>query len=223
MGTILASAIFAGCAELMEDDSNVTYLAADFLRWLNEGQRAVCIVQPEAYAVRGIITLTAGGVRHTASDSDVRAILEVYRNTNSGGTNAGRAVIQCDRQTLDEYNPNWQSVDATTEIKNWWIDERDPTTFWSYPPAHGSTPCYVEALLAKTPADVAAIGDAITLDDIYQPALTEWVMHRFTGRDSEDTPNVQRSQMHLQKFVTLVTGDASNLKTVSAKLRDQIK
>ena len=224
MGTILASTLFLETADLMEDTDNVTYLEAGFLRWLNEAQRAIIIIKPDAYSSRGVVTLTAGSAVHSVTDDDVREVLEIYSNTNAAGTLGGRAVIQCDRQTLDEVNPDWQDVaNASTTIKNWWLDERDHKSFWTHPPAHASTPCYLLGLLAKLPADVADIDTAITLDDIYDSACIEWIMHRFTGQDSEDTPNWQRSQMHLQKFITLVTGDDSGIKAISAKLRDQIK
>lgn len=220
MGTILASTIIARAQEVAQDEDGVTFTDTQGLSWLNEGQLAVCLVKADAKTVNRSMQLTAGTTKQAIAG---RELLAVIRNMGDDGTTPGRAIRLVDRGAKDEANPDWHTETPATAIKEYMFDDRDDGAFYVSPPAHGSTAVYVEVLEAINPTDVADAGDAIDLDDIYAPALVEWICGRWFGRDSEETPNSVRADKHYRQFYNILGVKMQNQTLNSPKTRAHLE
>lgn len=200
MGTLLASALIAAASELAQDENNVVWSSPQALEWLNDGQRAVCNLRPDANALNHTVQLAVG----TRQAITGRRLFDIIRNMGSDGLTPGRAITLIDKQVMDEFNFNWHNATASVEVEEYIYDLRDPTTFYVSPPVSNAASVYVELSEAVNPDNITDVGDPIALNDIYAPALIEWMCYRFFGRDSEVTPNHGRSLSYLQNFYGLL-------------------
>lgn len=176
MGTILASAIITNCRRILLDPSpGVTWLDAALLIMINQAQRAIVLLKHEAYTVLGPITLVAG--THQSVPAQGVAILDIYSNTAGG-----RTVTQVNRALLDSSNRFWPAATAEVPVQEWTADPRDPKRFRVSPPNTGAGS--VQALYSMTPPDVAAVGNVITLDDIYEMPIQAFVLSKAYAENS---------------------------------------
>lgn len=198
MGTLTAQSIVDKAEQILQDATNVRWTEAELLGWLNDGQRQIALMRPDASVTNGNITLVAG-TKQSLPASGLR-LLDVVRNMGVGGATAGTAVRLVDREVLDAQRPDWHSETASASIKHYVFDARNPKTFYVYPPATGTSPT-VEAIYSVAPADVL-IAAAITLDDIYQNPLLDWILYRAFSKDAEYAANEQLAIKHLSAFMS---------------------
>lgn len=201
MGTILASAIEDQIKEVMSDVDNVTYTTADILEWINDAQRLIALVRPDAASQTASMQLVEG-TKQTLSTG--RRLIGVVRNMGVDGLTPGRAVGLSEMSALDEANPDWHTDTTSVTVQNYMFDLNRPEEFYVYPPIPASPDVYVEVKEALNPTDVAAIGNTINVEDIYAPVIIEWVMYRLFSRDSEETPNFQRGESHKQNVFNIL-------------------
>lgn len=194
-----AISIIRQVAEVLQDQSNVTWTEAQLIQWLNDAQRTVALVRPDASAVTGLLSLAAG-TKQSLPANGLR-LLALIRNMGAGA-DPGPAVRLVDRGTLDTVSPNWHSATPVKVIKEYSLDDRDLLRYWVNPPADGTTK--LEGTYAVSPAGVTATTSDIALADTYAPALVEWMLYRCFLRDSEQTPNFQRAAGHFQNFFNLL-------------------
>jgi hypothetical protein len=64
-----------------------------------------------------------------------------------------------------------------------------------------------DTLVVDNTWEAKAIDQDLSIDDMFFDALVNWVCYKAFLRDSEDTLNAQRSQVHLQTYKSLI-GDA---------------
>ena len=215
MGTVAASAIIAQASELAQDVDNVTWTLPQALAWVNDGQRAVALVRPDASVNVHSVRLTSG-TRQTLTG---RRLMAIHRNTGVDGNTPGRAIVMTDMATKDEFEPDWHTDTANTVVKECMYDPKTPKIFWVSPPVHATTAVYAEISEAVNPTDCATTDSLIDLDDIYVPALIEWEMYRFFARDSEQTPNHIRAAGHFKNFFNLLGAKMQADMAVSAKVK----
>ena len=218
MGTILASTLIAQASEIVQDESNVVWGVPQALRWLNSAQRAIVSLRPDASVINQSILLLAG----TKQAITGLRLMSITRNMGVDGLTAGRAIRLIERGIKDEFNPDWHTDTAGTVVKEYIYDIRVPKEFYVWPPVDSSPDVYVEVQESINPADVA-IGDPITLDDIYAPAIIEWILYCFMSRDSEETPNNSPGGAHFQAFNLLLTGKLSSDSGVNPKVRAHLE
>ena len=103
-------------------------------------------------------------------------------NDPYNGTTPGRAIRGCDRSVIDQSTPEWHSVgpDQATPTLNFMYDTRDRRAFYVFPsqPASAANQQLIEVIYSAPPAEISDVGDVIGLDDVYQPALLSYVLHR---------------------------------------------
>jgi hypothetical protein len=197
MGTITAQSIIDKAAILLSDGTNVRWTVAELLGWLNDSQRQITLIRPDASVVTANITLVAG-TKQAIPSTGLR-LIDVIRNMGVGGATPGRSVRLVDREVLDAQSPDWHSSTAAASIKHFIFDQRNPKTFYVFPPADATSPT-VEALYSVAPAEVAAAGNTITLDDIYQNPILDWMLYRAFSKDSEYARNHELAMRHLAAF-----------------------
>lgn len=200
------ASITTRAADLLFDASNVTWPLAELRRWLNSGVRAIAEKRPDAVAVVSPHQL-APGVRQTLPTGGAR-LLDVTRNLGSNGLTVGRAVRICEMEHLQAYQPTWAQDTAATEVQNFMYDERYPRTFYVYPPAHATTPVYVELIYAGIPNETTGPTDPLPIHDQWENALLDYVMFRALSKDAELGALNQAAVAHQQAFVAALESRA---------------
>lgn len=188
-------------ARLVLNDTVATYRWADseFFKWINDGQRAIVLVRPDASV--SVETLTcAAGTKQSLPAGAIR-LLDVTRNINVDNS-VGRAVRLVDRDILDSQDPNWHADTQADVVKNYIYDNRSPNVFYVYPPAKSTSK--VEIVISKNPADVTATNSSLALADIYAEPLLNYVLFRAYNKDAEFATNAQLATNYFQVFSAML-------------------
>jgi hypothetical protein len=201
------------------DPNAIRWPTAELVRYLNDGQRDIALVRPDATSTTATLALAAGA-RQTLPSSGAK-LLEVIRNT--GGNK--RAVRLVDRVILDAQNPNWYNITGVTEIKHYTFDPREPRIFYVYPPAASSN-ASVELIYSAYPTDITEpSGSALYTDvtgnisvaDIYVNALVNYILYRAYSKDSENTQNATLAASFYQLYQSLLGTELSGTTGVAPK------
>lgn len=168
MGTILASEMIGRLRlTLLDPTPGVTWLDADLLAMLNEGQRNACELRPELYQVRAPIELVAGTLQTIPADGTVFVRLD----ENVAGGLRCRLV---DSALLDTAARFWPAATPEVAVQEYCADAKDRKRFHVLPPNDGTGE--VIALYCAVPPAIEATDDPITLDDIYELPLKHFVL-----------------------------------------------
>ena len=200
MGTLLASEIIARANETAQDETAVIWESSQALAWLNDGQRALASVRPDASILNHSVILQPG----TKQSITGLRLMAVVRNMGVDGATPGDAIRLVERGAKDESDISWHTETASAVVKEWIFDARTPREYYVSPPVVATPVVQVEVSEAVVPAAVSDVADPITLEDIYSPHLIEWILYRFFSRDSEETPNIQRAISHFSAFFNLL-------------------
>jgi len=195
----------------LQDTTGIRWPVADELvLWVNDAQREIALLKPDASATNDTITLVTG-TKQTIPSAGNR-LLRVVRNMSAatGGTGK-RSIRLVSREILDAQTPDWHdptvSGDAahTSVVKHYMYDEQDPRNFYVYPGVSGSA--YVEIVYSANPSTVTA-SDDLSIPDIYANAVMNYVLYMAYMKDAEYAGNSQRAANHYQLFTASVTGKA---------------
>ena len=203
----------------LQDPNAVRWTTAELVRYLNDGQRDIATLRPDATATTATMTLAAGA-RQTLPATGAK-LLEVIRN--SGG--AYRAIRLTSRVILDAQNPNWYSKTGVTDIRHYTFDSRDPRTFYVYPPA-AATNASVELIYSAYPTNITepaagtlytAVTGNISVADIFVNALVNYILYRAYSKDSENALNAQLATSFYQLYQNLLNTELSGTTGVAPK------
>lgn len=194
-GTVLINR----AATLLQDQSNVRWSRAELLDWLNEGQVAVVGLLPEAYAATDTVVATQGQYEFQIPSTGIR-LIDVLNNT--AGTK--RALRKVEREVLDAQNPTWRAASSAVEATNFMFDRRYPKTFMLYPPLKSGSG--VKIVISQTPGALSSEASTIVLDDVFAPALANYLVYRAYLKDAEYAAGDTRAQNAYQAFLAVLTG-----------------
>lgn len=196
---MLASDIISRARIVLNDADGVRWLDSELLSWINDGQRVIALVRPDASVANITITLTSGTKQ--AIPADGMRLLDVVRNIAADGS-GGRTVRHVDRDVLDTQNISWHSETQSATVKNYVYDNRDPKNFYVYPPA--TSTAKLEIVYSKYPTDCTVVSSSLAVPDIYQDPLLNYVLHRAYSKDAEFSANFQLSATYLQVFQAML-------------------
>jgi hypothetical protein len=196
MSIITAQSIINKASALLLDPTNVRWTRAELLGWLNDGQRQIVLVAPNATNKVATIKLAAGTRQSIPSDG--WTLLNVIRYMGTDGTRPGRAVRVTSQQLLDSYNPNWHAATPTVVPQSYVFDQQDQTVFYVYPPNTGNG--YVQINYSPEPVDLTSESQTIFVRDIFQTALLDYILYRACSKDAEYAPGLQLAAGYLQTF-----------------------
>lgn len=182
---------------IMLDAKAARWSITEAIDWMNDAASEIVLRRPAARAVTEQVPLEAGSFQRASNGS--AQVLDVMRNIGPDGK-PGRTIRIADRQQIDDTNPNWHSLRAST-TRHYMIDERSPTTFYVYPPAADGA--VVEMLVSKPPAQVTAAGDTIDMRPEFINAILNWMMYRAHTKDSEYSQGAVAS-LHYQAFTDAI-------------------
>lgn len=204
MGTILTSVITTKAAKVLQDATGVRWDSTELLGWLNSGQREILVYKPNAYVKAQAVKLAAG--TRQSLPADAVQLIDVPRNMGTNGASPGRAIRQTQRETLDATAPDWHTHPASATVKHFVFNLLDAKAFYVYPPQPASGQGYVEMVYGATPPDALSNG-AISVDDIYETALLDYMLYRAFSKDSE-FGDANKAAGHFNAFVACLTGKA---------------
>lgn len=186
MPTIAASAIISDAQIVLQDATGVRWDDLDeLLHWLNDAQKLVAAVRPDSSTVTAAFTCVAG-TRQTLPEG-ATALVDVVRNST------GNAVRKVPRDLMDAHRPAWHTETAAA-TKHFMYDPRLPREFYVYPPAVADASLTIR--YQGTPAEMDALSDTIGVDDMYRPALVDYVVWRALLKDTDQPDLIQRAAAH---------------------------
>ena len=216
-GTITAANLLLRIRDTLQDTTGVRWLDAELLRYMNDAQREVVNLRPDASADHANVQL-ATGTEQVIPDVGLRLIKVVRNMSAAGGSATGKRVIRIvDREILDTQEPNWHDPTVTgdaahtTVPKHYVFDEDDPRKYYVYPGVAGNA--FVEIVFSRSPTDFANVSSAVSyLDDTYANGIIDFVLYRAYMKDAEFAGNNQRATTHFQLFTSsLGTGGQVSL------------
>jgi hypothetical protein len=218
MASVLVDSLITRSSTLIQDATNVRWPTAEILGWLNDGQREVVLLRPQASVTNAAFKLAAGtkqslpdGVAMNGFSNAVLPagiqLIDITRNMGSSGSAAGRAIRASSREVLDAQTPDWhaKTADATNGVAHFMYDPRDPKTFYVYPQPPQSPAWFVEIAYSSSPTNCTYTGpgdvaNKIQIDDIYANALLDYVLYRAYSKDAEYAQNAQLAVAHYTAF-----------------------
>lgn len=203
---MLAWSIAQKVAKILQDESNIRCTVEELVMWFNSAQREIVNIKPDSLTANGSITLVSGTKQSAAvvtANSVAKTglkLLDIIRNTGA----YTRAVAGRKRSVLDAMLPGWHSSAAKAEVKFFMVDERDPLTFYVYPPQPAAGTGVVEALVSIAPVDVTISVDGLTFtaaqafsfSDQYENSQIDLMLWRALSKDSKNVNNMSRAQTH---------------------------
>jgi hypothetical protein len=169
---------------LILDDANATGWSNDELTaWINDACLFVALLRPDSCVVNSTITLAAGTKQSIAGMSPVGLrLMDVIYNVTTG-----RAMRLVDRRRLDSAQPTWHGATAAAP-SDYTFDNRDPATFYVYPPALTSPAQVLNIVYSRVPVKITAAELAsVTLSppDIYLDPMINYVLFRAKAKEIE--------------------------------------
>ena len=193
----------------LQDTTGVRWpVTGELVLWVNDAQREIALLKPDASATNATITLVTG-TKQTIPTGGNR-LLRVVRNMSAASSGTGkRAVRLVSREVLDAQTPDWHDPTVTGDaahtnvVKHYVYDEQNPRNFYVYPGVSGSA--YLEIIYSDNPATVA-LACNLSVPDIYANAVMNYVLYMAYMKDAEYAGNNQRAANHYQIFTAAVTG-----------------
>lgn len=195
MGTILASIIVNKAQIQIQDRTGVRWPLDELLGWVNSGQRQIVLVRPDACSETVSHQLQAGS-RQRLPAGAIR-LLDVIRNQGTDDT-PGRVITICQRAILDSQLPGWHYLNPANVVKHFVYDEREPATWYCFPPqptqeigkalllvSKTPTPCTIKDVMNEDGETKGTETTAIALDDVYETSLIDYVIFRAQMKDAE--------------------------------------
>jgi|TARA_R100001460_G_scaffold13803_3_gene31126 hypothetical protein len=204
MGTLTGANIIARVQDTLQDTTSVRWPEAELLRYINDAQREVVNLRPDASATTSNVQLVTG-TKQTLPTAGLR-LIKVTRNMSdaSGGATGKRAIRIVDSDILNTQEPDWNdptvSGDAAhgTNVKHYIFDQDDPRSFYVYPGVSGNA--FVEIVFSKSPTDLSSTSSTIDIDDTFGNAIVDYVLFRSYLKDAEYAGNAVRSNQHYALF-----------------------
>lgn len=202
MATINVSALLSRAATILQDATNIRWPQTELLDWLNDAQREIALLKPNAFTKNQSFTLVAGTKQTLPADGI--SLIDVPRNLGADGNTPGNAIRLVVREILDSQIPDWHaSTRAAAVVKHYVYSPLDPKTFYVYPPSNATSK--VELVYVAAPTD-AAIGGTITLDDIYATPILDYMLFRAYTKDAEFASNPEVAKVYYERFKGLLSG-----------------
>jgi hypothetical protein len=225
MGLITGTALAAKAATILNDPTNTRWTTTELLGWINTAQKEIAVFKPTASVVNANIATVIGTKQQLPTSSPVGLqLIEVIRNMGTGST-PGKAITKISRDVIDQVIPDWHAIPARSSLSvvHHVYDAKgsaDPKVFYVYPPLTAATQ-FLEVSMGVVPADLAAIGSAISIDDIYESPLIDYILYRAFSKDSANPSNASRAAGHQTAYMNAIGGKVAAESTYTPKQKTQ--
>mgnify|MGYP001090395433 CR=1 FL=1 len=178
-------------AHLILQDDGTRWSPAELYLWIDEAQRFVAKVVPEALAAQATVTL-ATGAEQTLPDDGVF----LFRVLHDG---SGYIPRQTTKRGMDVISPNWHKETASSSIRQYMMDDYEPRRYWVYPPNNGAS-ATIE--YQRKPAPIVGDTTALSCADHFFTAVLDYVLYRAYDKDAEDAVNKALSESHYNRAIS---------------------
>ena len=218
---LTAGSIVVRAARTLNDTAHATWSEDELREYVSEAMKAAVLVRPEVNPVTTTVQLVPG-VKQTIPD-DGFVLIEVLRNMGlEEGSDPpapgepGRVITPTSLAALDQGGSDWPTETPEDVVQSSVYDVRNRKTYYVYPPQDDPAH-FIEIVYARIPPEVldaaaAAEDDAddtLPIDDIYAPALIDYVLHRARIRDiSVEGQGMAASSQYFNWFMGLLLGEA---------------
>lgn len=191
---------------IQDNGTELRYSDTILLGYVNQAIKRMIPFRPDLFVTTGTLSPTASTVSQTLSTSVVR-LLEIY------SVGSGDALVEVNRETLDQMYPGWTTETASTPV-NWMRDPRNPRKYFLYPqPSSGIT---LNAEYVAVPSDYG-LSDTITeLPGSYFGALIDCTVFLAESTDNEHIGN-GRAKFFYDSFVEAMTADFAQRAVVDSE------
>lgn len=190
-----ASEISFQAGVIAHDKDAARWLEAERVAFMNDAQRQIVLLLPNANSVTTDVML-AKGTQQQIPAGGIR-LMRLVRNIRQDGR-PGKAIVPTTRAALDNSLVDWHGEGAN-EVELYWYDpETSRKEFWVYPSPRRQIK--VQMIYSKLPTEIGVPDDDIGLDDHYAPAILDWLLYRMFSVDADYGGNGQRAQDHLKSF-----------------------
>jgi len=198
---MLARPIITQVSGELNDPTFITWAEADHIRNFNSARKQIVLVRPDAYSDLESVLLTPGSNTHSLPDGALR-LLKVTRNMGEDGLTPGRALRMVDMDSLNTFDRDWPKASkGKAAIREISYDDTIPRVFNTEPPAHATTPVYVELGVSKLPVDMTdPDADSLEIPDIYEQPMRQYMLHLAFGVEVESQASMIKSRSFLQDF-----------------------
>ena len=230
---ITASSVIRRATDILMDNTSVRWPAAELVRWLNDAQRDIVLVRPDALKVNGTMSLQLGtrqSLRHALANAagngplvpTATKLIEIPRCM----TGTQGAITHLERHILDRQMPAWHTFPGSLNILHYLFDPREPESFLVYPPAAAGAK--VELMYSGTPVDIAepadgstfaAVAGNLSLPEQYASALLDLVLYRAYSKDSEFAGNEGRAAAHRASAIALIGAELAGTLAVKPQAK----
>ncbi len=209
--TVTVQSVIDRVQTVLQDTTGLRWpVVGELVLWVNDAQREIALVKPDATATNTTITLAAGTKQGIPATGN--RLLNVVRNMSAASNGTGkRSVRLVDRSVLDAQTPDWHDPAVvggaahTTVVKHFVYDEMNPRNFYVYPGVSGNA--YLEIVYSANPATIA-LSDNISIPDIFANSIMNYVLYMAYMKDAEYAGSQARASSHFQLFLTAITGKA---------------
>lgn len=157
--TVSVNSVIDRVQQVLQDTTGVRWpVVEELVLWINDAQREIALLKPDASAVNETVNLVAGTKQTIPSNGN--RLLKVVRNVV--GTSPSSSIRLIDGNILDSQTPDWHSSSVsgaaahTTTIKHYIYNDQNPRVFYVYPGALGTT-VKVDIIYSANPAPVQAL------------------------------------------------------------------
>ena len=198
---------------ILQDTTGVRWpVVQELVLWINDAQREIALMKPDASAKNEIVQLAAGTKQDIPSSGN--RLLRVIRNMSSAtGTATGkRAVRIVQREVLDSQTPDWHDATVTGDAQHgstvihYIYDEENPRNYYVFPGVEGNA--YLEIVYSANPSTVDSAGN-LSVPDIFANAIMNYVLYMAYMKDADFAANSQRAATHFQLFTGAVQGKSN--------------
>lgn len=177
---------------LLVDPDGIRWTDTELVGWVNDAQRSIAVVKPNASATTASFACAAGTKQTLPADA--LYLIDVVRNL--GGT---RRAIRCvARSILDAESPDWHGAAEVSICRAFAYDDRQGVTFYVFPPLAAATA--IEVVYSTAPAAVT-LGGSLTIPDMYSPAVLDYIMYRALSKDVDYAANVGQAETYRVRFL----------------------
>lgn len=190
--TIAASVLINQAKTITLDSGATRWSDAEWLDWLNAGQREIVSIAPEAGRTVGNLT-TVAGTKQTLPAA-ATFLHRLIRNMGAGGATPGEAPRPTTLELMDRQFPTWHADTSGAAVKNYMYDPLTPLTYYVWPPMTGAT--QVEAEYTALPSDLTLSSQNIGVPDRFANALLDYMLYRAFSKDIELPGMADRAALH---------------------------
>ena len=204
MATLTARSIVDKAKIIVQDNTGVRWPDVELIKWLNDAQRDVVLMKPDA-CVKNVSVQAVAGTKQTLPN-DAIGLIDVPRNMGVNGTTPGRTIRQIPKVVLDGLTADWHTATASAVSLHYVYDKRDPKHFYLYPPQPAVGPGQIEVVYPANPVDCTLAShdglstgspdSVIAIDDVYGGALLDLVLYRAYSKDSKYAGDGSRAVAH---------------------------